>query len=478
MEHVDGVTLSELVAEESVHGRRLPEGLALHIIRRVAEVLAYVHDATDDEGAALGIVHRDVTPQNILVSRRGRVRLGDFGIARSSLRDARTRTGVIKGKLRYVAPEQVTGSAMDGRTDLYALGVVAFELLTGQPYLTGENELALLREAESPTPKRLAELLPSIDQRIDRLFARVLARFPEERPRSVADFQRELSAMSPDDDGARLEGELGRRVAEIASPASVTSTESPEPVVSNGMTPTSPKPPERARWRLPLAAFAALLAVGAGVALFVDGAAPQSAESPDGGVSVASFGLDTATIRPSVPDAEMDPKSAPDAAIAASNALDAGRPTAPRPSRERPRTIAALADPPVSDVDDARRRELSSSLEATRAALGRRGIRIDDLDAQSRAALTAAEGSLSEGRFDDAGRALDALARGAEATTVDAAFVRRKIERVDAAIRRADGRGVDTTGAERLSASALSDFMAGRHEAANRRLNQILDALR
>ncbi len=162
MERVDGVSLADLLAYPDVP--RLPRDVALFVIRRVLEALAYVHDAKGADGAPLAIVHRDVTPQNILISRDGDVRLGDFGIARSSLRDARTRTGVIKGKLRYVAPEQVTGSAIDARTDLYSLGVVAFELLTGEPYLVGDSEIALLRAAEDPTPRALSDRLEDVDR--------------------------------------------------------------------------------------------------------------------------------------------------------------------------------------------------------------------------------------------------------------------------------------------------------------------------
>ncbi|MCC6873865.1 MAG: serine/threonine protein kinase, partial [Sandaracinaceae bacterium] len=152
LERVDGAPLSDLLEAPLP----LPEALAA--VLPLLDALEHVHGARGEDGAALGIVHRDVTPQNVLVSRDGVVKLTDFGIARSRLKDARTRTGIVKGKLNYLAPEQVTGSSVDARTDLYAIGLVLFELSTGQSYLQGEDDVALLRVAEDPPPRAPSEV--------------------------------------------------------------------------------------------------------------------------------------------------------------------------------------------------------------------------------------------------------------------------------------------------------------------------------
>ena len=175
MELVDGPSLAELLRALARAGRPCPPPVALFVGSELLRGLAYVHEATDETGPSLRIVHRDVNPPNVLLEHGGRVRLGDFGIARSSGRETRTQTGVIKGKLRYLAPEQVTGSHLDARTDVYAAGLVLWELLAGEPHLLGEGEIELMRAAETPAYRPLAGR-PGLDARFDRLSPR--SRFP------------------------------------------------------------------------------------------------------------------------------------------------------------------------------------------------------------------------------------------------------------------------------------------------------------
>ena len=475
MEHVDGVALSDLMPQRDGQGATLPRHLALHVVRAIGTVLAYVHEARDDAGALLDIVHRDVTPQNVLISRRGEVRLGDFGIARSSLRDARTRTGVIKGKLRYVAPEQVTGSAIDGRTDLYGLGVVAFELLTGQPYLSGESEIELLREAESPTPRSLADYLEEVDPKLDRLVQRVLSRFPEERPHTVNAFLRELESLCGEADDTALARDLGERVEAIA-PASF-------PLESRAVAVTAA--PSRLPWVIAVGVLAAAAAVWAGAGLVseeptdrdlerdvsaVDASAAAAPDAAGQGAGGAGLGDE---------DGSVDVVALVDDGLDPTPAIDVDDPGRARLRPPDPRPPTQVEDPPVeaSTGDAARRSALASRLAEIRTDLRRRGVRNADLDPSLRARLTAGERAIEEGSLDAAAAELAAAGPAAEGTVVDGDFVRRKVQRVDAAIRRAEQAGADTARAQQLSGSALSDFMAGRHEAANRRLNEILDAL-
>ena len=165
MELVDGAPLSGILGVLRHRGTPLGDAAAVEVGLQVADALVYAHAMTDDGGRALGLVHRDVSPHNVLVDKTGHVRLTDFGIARV-LGDgaaARTRTGVMKGKLSYMAPEQVQTSTYDQRIDIYALGVVLFEMLANRLPYAGSSEPTVLRRLleNDPEPWRRAAGLPA-----------------------------------------------------------------------------------------------------------------------------------------------------------------------------------------------------------------------------------------------------------------------------------------------------------------------------
>lgn len=162
MEFVDGVdTLRALTLSGT--NRVMPEGIALHVISEVAHALAYIHDVKDEEGGELGIVHRDVSPQNILLSWDGDVKLSDFGIALCMQREEQTAEGVVKGKLPYMAPEQALGERVNAAADVYALGATLATLLGGRamgPAMTDEEAWARVVEArERGVSAAVAELI-------------------------------------------------------------------------------------------------------------------------------------------------------------------------------------------------------------------------------------------------------------------------------------------------------------------------------
>ncbi|MCU1282497.1 MAG: serine/threonine protein kinase, partial [bacterium] len=159
MELVDGAPLSSMLQLGRRRGIAIGDAAAIEVALQVADALAYAHAMTDDDGQPLRLVHRDVSPQNVLVDKTGHVKLADFGIARSLQGSgARTRTGVMKGKLSYMAPEQLQTSSYDQRIDVYALGVVLFEMLSNRLPYQGSSEPTVLRRLieNDPEPWRRA----------------------------------------------------------------------------------------------------------------------------------------------------------------------------------------------------------------------------------------------------------------------------------------------------------------------------------
>jgi tRNA A-37 threonylcarbamoyl transferase component Bud32 len=199
MELVDGLDLRSLSASLRARGVPMPADVAIHVVRHVAEALAYAHALTID-GRAIGLVHRDVTPSNVLLSVHGEVKLADFGIARSSVRAHRTRSGVVKGKVPYMAPEQALGEPLDRRTDLFALGVVLYELLAGRRPHDGQTDLDTLTNAQRARRPSLRELAPEAPAEIVSLATRMLSARPDDRPASADEVARALAAVpSPRD---------------------------------------------------------------------------------------------------------------------------------------------------------------------------------------------------------------------------------------------------------------------------------------
>lgn len=179
MEWVDGVNLRVLLRREN---NRLPLGPAAQITLGVLAALAYAHDATDHEGHPLDVVHRDVSPPNILLSRAGEVKLADFGLARAAGRAQHTQPGIIKGKFGYVSPEAVHGLPTDRRTDLFAVGVILWEMLAGRRLFLGETDHQTLANVSACFVPELEDVRPPVMQVIRRSLARAKEdRFPNAR---------------------------------------------------------------------------------------------------------------------------------------------------------------------------------------------------------------------------------------------------------------------------------------------------------
>ena len=185
MEYISGVDLRAMWDRTRDTGRdgrsALPIALIGYVIQQMCAALDYAHRRRDQKGRPLGIIHRDVSPQNVLVSYTGDVKLIDFGIAKAANRLVRTQTGILKGKFAYMAPEQARGEPTDHRADIFAIGVTAYELLTGTRAFQAETDFALLEKVRRVALIPLRELAPQVPEALERIVMRALAREPAER---------------------------------------------------------------------------------------------------------------------------------------------------------------------------------------------------------------------------------------------------------------------------------------------------------
>jgi len=214
MEYVRGPDLRSIA--RALTGAKLPLPMALHIIGEVLRGLHAVHCAVDDRGQPRKIVHRDVSPANVMVDENGTVKLGDFGIAHASGRLTRTRTGSIKGKSRYMAPEQLTGQPVDHRADLYAVGVTLFEALLGD--VARESSYATPYGPMFTWPRRVPPELVPPD--VADILRRAVVDDPRARFADAAEFRRAvvkaLARHAPGYDAETLAGDLARMRGEPA----------------------------------------------------------------------------------------------------------------------------------------------------------------------------------------------------------------------------------------------------------------------
>jgi eukaryotic-like serine/threonine-protein kinase len=202
MEYVRGKSLAEIQRRTRESGRQLPPVLAAQVALEVARGLAYAHRMTD-HGQPLNLVHRDVTPHNILVSYDGSVKLTDFGIAKAGNRA--TTAGMLKGKFAYMSPEQSRGDPVDARTDIFALGITLWELLTQGKLFDGDSDVAVLRAVQERPIDSVARLNPAVDAELDGIVLHALVRDPAGRFQNAHEFERALQqyvihhTTSPDD---------------------------------------------------------------------------------------------------------------------------------------------------------------------------------------------------------------------------------------------------------------------------------------
>jgi serine/threonine protein kinase len=297
MEYVNGRDLRTLLRKVREYNLPFPEQVAAFVVMKVAAALDYAHRKRGFDDRELKLVHRDISPQNVILSTEGAVKLVDFGIAKAASKASHTGAGALKGKLLYMSPEQATGQPLDNRSDLYSLGLVLFELLTGERCFQADSELGVLEKVRLGRIADLASLNPNVSREMAGIVNRALQkgvdhRYPSARfmERDLRDYlQREGSSITEHDvaeymntllNGSRdhLEALVSTR---FPLPASLTSGTHRVPGDLTGTTaahrnslsraetvvesPLVPAPdviiPERPRWLLPVILTLAVILV-------------------------------------------------------------------------------------------------------------------------------------------------------------------------------------------------------------------------
>lgn len=197
MDYVEGVDFGELVDEGRASDSPIPPSAVVQIVLDAAEGLAAAHELTDEKGRLLGLIHRDISPQNILIGRDGVARVSDFGVAKFKRSDGRSTTaGKLRGKVAYMAPEYLQGQPFDTRLDVFALGVVLWEGLSGARLFRGDSEGETLLRILSHDAPAIRTLRPELPAAVDDVLAAALAKEPGERFASARAFAAALASAT------------------------------------------------------------------------------------------------------------------------------------------------------------------------------------------------------------------------------------------------------------------------------------------
>lgn len=185
MEFVDGANLKKIL--ESLHrrGQNFPLAEAIYTCAEACRGLSYAHELHDENGRELGIVHRDISPPNIMLTKRGEVKVADFGLAKAGTQLSQTDPGVVKGKFSYLSPEAAAGRVVDARADIFSLGIVLWEMLAGRRLFLGETDYATVKLIQQANIPRISSLNSHVDDTFDEILLKALTRDPDDRYQSA-----------------------------------------------------------------------------------------------------------------------------------------------------------------------------------------------------------------------------------------------------------------------------------------------------
>ncbi len=255
MEYIDGLNLRTLCKRAHAAGTLLPVQLCAKMLSLACEGLAYAHTFVDPgTGEPLRLVHRDISPDNILVSSHGALKVVDFGIAKAANQLHRTRTGIVKGKIAYMPPEQIQNKPLDARADIFALGVVLYELLSGQKPFDAESEVGMMQAILYQPPVPVAERRADVPQTVRTILERALAKERDERYGSCRELQADLERYLHTAGEPVGAWHIAQLVAQFTSPQAAALRKGLEPVTpprggkedSLVAPPTEQLPPTRA----------------------------------------------------------------------------------------------------------------------------------------------------------------------------------------------------------------------------------------
>ncbi len=216
MEYIEGDTLARLLARAASTGKKLPVSIALRIAIDMLSGLHAAHELHDDHNQPVNLVHRDVSPQNVLVGQDGIARITDFGVARAASRLTATRVGQLKGKIAYMAPEQAAGAEdLDRRADVFSAGIVVWEALAQKRLFKAENEAATLSRVIAEPVPLLFQIAPQVSKEVSGVVMRALDRDPDKRFPTCAAFADALEAAAALKDKVASPRELAAYVNEV-----------------------------------------------------------------------------------------------------------------------------------------------------------------------------------------------------------------------------------------------------------------------
>jgi serine/threonine-protein kinase len=193
MEFVDGANLKAIIEHIKKHGRDFPVEAAVYIALELCKGLAYAHELTDQAGTPLHIVHRDMSPPNVLITKNGEVKIVDFGLAKANSQLEKSEPGIIKGKFSYLSPEAAMGQEVDARTDVFAVGIILWELLAGQRLFLGETDFQTVKKVQAANVPPVSGINKKVPQELERIIAKALARDPAQRYAAARPLGVELS---------------------------------------------------------------------------------------------------------------------------------------------------------------------------------------------------------------------------------------------------------------------------------------------
>jgi len=195
MEYVDGADLKGVIEYRRKLNQPFPIEEACLICVRICEGLAYAHELTDSKGESLHIVHRDMSPPNVLITRFGEVKIVDFGLAKANSQLERSEPGIIKGKFSYLSPEAAKGGTVDARTDIFAVGIILWELLAGRRLFMGESDLETVRMVQAARVPSIREINKNVPPELEQVLMKALTEDPDKRYLRARDFGAALNKL-------------------------------------------------------------------------------------------------------------------------------------------------------------------------------------------------------------------------------------------------------------------------------------------